>query len=67
MRAQKYAYHFFFRRMIPMPGFIRANLHCAPYAIAPLQSKVFASGRHAALDCVCCGILEGKSFTFDPD
>ena len=66
-RAQKYAYHFFFRRMMPMPGFIRASVQRAPYAIAPLQLEVFAPGRHAALDCACRGILEGTPFIFAPD
>jgi hypothetical protein len=66
-RAQKYAYHFFFRRMIPMPGFMRASVQWAPYAIAPLRLETFAPGGHAALDCACRGILEGTPFTFDPD
>jgi hypothetical protein len=67
LRAQKYAYHFFFRRMVPMPGFIRASVQWAPYAIAPLRLEVFAPGKHAALDCACQGIVEGTPFIFAPD
>ena len=67
MRAQKYAYHFFFRRMIPMTGLKRGTVQGAPYEIAPMKLESFVPGAYASLDCVCCGILEGRSFTFDPN
>ena len=35
-RAQAYAYHFFFRRMITLPGLRRARVPGVPYEIAPL-------------------------------
>jgi hypothetical protein len=65
MRAQKYAYHFFFRRMIPMPGLIRTRMPVVPYEIAPLDIEVFAQGAWAPLDCVCDGLLKGTPFVFD--
>ena len=37
LRAQRYAYHFFFRRMIELPGFRRAQIQGAPYEIAAPQ------------------------------
>jgi hypothetical protein len=65
-RAQAYAYHFFFRRMIPMPGLRRAAMQGAPYEIAPQGLDAFLPGAHSSLDCVCRGVLEGSAFVFDP-
>ena len=65
-RAQRYAYHFFFRRMIQLPGLRRAQIQGAPYEIAAPQGlAAFAPGASAALDCVCDGILRGTPFVFD--
>jgi capsular polysaccharide biosynthesis protein len=63
-RAQNYAYHFFFRRMIPMPGLRRSSVQGAPYEIAPQSLAAFAPGADAALDCVTKGILGGTPFVF---
>ena len=65
-RARAYAYHFFFRRMIPLPGFRRARLRGAPYEIAPLNLASLAPRANAALDLVCQGVLEGTPFVLDP-
>jgi hypothetical protein len=64
-RAQKYAYHFFFRRMIPMPGLKRGGVQGAPYEIAPLNLTTFEPGIHASLDCAAGGILDGTPFVLD--
>jgi hypothetical protein len=61
-RAQAYAYHFFFRRMIQMPGLRLAQMQGAPYEIAPQGIEAFAPGASAALDCVCDGLLKGAPF-----
>jgi hypothetical protein len=61
-RAQDYAYHFFFRRMIPLPGLRPARVQGAPYEVAPLRLGTFAPGAHESLDCVCGGILDGTPF-----
>ena len=66
-RAQAYAYHFFFRRMIPLPGLRRGSVQGAPYEIAPLRLSVLAPGANAALDCVCDGLLEGTPFVLDEE
>lgn len=62
MRAQKYAYHFFFRRMIPMLGLKRSTVQGAPYEIAPMKLESFAPGACVSLDCVVSGILDGTPF-----
>jgi hypothetical protein len=64
-RGQAYAYHFFFRRMIPMPGLRRASVQGAPYEIAPLRLSALVPGANGALDCVCDGLLEGTSFVLE--
>jgi len=64
-RAQIYAYHFFFRRMIPLPGLKRSRMQASPYEIVPQGLEAFEPGADAALDCVCEGILEGTPFVLD--
>ena len=64
-RAQAYAHHFFFRRMIPLPGLRPARVPGAPYEIAPMGVDTLVAGAEAALDCVCEGILAGTPFVFD--
>jgi len=64
-RARRYAYHFFFRRMItleqtsPQPGFppFRVTFEGGLKALRPKASP--------GLDVVCAGILEGKPFICD--
>lgn len=65
MRAEAYAYHFFFRRMIQMPGMHQSRMQGAPYEVAPRRLADFVPGANDALDCVCRGILEGTPFVFD--
>jgi hypothetical protein len=62
-RARKYAYHFFFRRMIPVPH-MKATGGNPPYraAIESLTDiQPLASG---GLDIICEGILNGREFIF---
>jgi hypothetical protein len=66
-RAQLYAYHFFFRRMIPLPGFRRAHSPGVPFEIAVQGLGPLEPGASAALDCVCQGVLTGSPFVFDKD
>jgi hypothetical protein len=61
--ALKYAYHFFFRRMIPLP-FVR---HLPPEFDFRLMLSSFeqlAAERHAGLEVICNGILSGSDFVF---
>lgn len=62
-RARKYAYHFFFRRMIPVRVFEPSD-GAPPYRFeGSLQD--LAPGSDAGLDCVCEGILNAGPFVFD--
>jgi hypothetical protein len=62
-RARKYAYHFFFRRMIPLehteprPGW-------PPYRLRLDHLEDLRPGLSPGLDVICAGILEGRPFIF---
>jgi hypothetical protein len=62
VRARRYSYHYFFRRMIPLsslePG--RSELTLGIESLADLLP-----GRDPGLDVICQGILEGREFIFD--
>lgn len=64
-RALRYAYHFFFRRMIELP-FIKL-VGRASFEIAINRLEDLAPGVYSGLDCVCNGILEGTPFVHDQD
>ncbi|MBM3545156.1 MAG: capsular biosynthesis protein [Alphaproteobacteria bacterium] len=64
-RAEAYAHHFFFRRMIEMPGFRPSRTQGVPYEVDPRRLEDLTEGAHPSLDCVCRGILEGTPFVFD--
>jgi hypothetical protein len=59
LRARKYAYHFFFRRMIPLPFTSDESLQPDVGSLREL-----AAGRHPGLDVICAGILEGSQFVY---
>jgi hypothetical protein len=62
-RALKYAYHFFFRRMIPLPMF--EPVQGWPYYQLKIETiHDLAPGADAALDLVCDGILNGAEFVY---
>lgn len=62
-RAKKYAYHFFFRRMIPIQIFVPGP-GLPPYRFSGRLEDLMP-GHDAGLDCVCAGILEGRPFVYD--
>lgn len=63
IRAKKYAYHFFFRRMIPIKIFEKGP-GWPPYRFkGDLQDLL--PGRDGGLDCVCEGIIRGTPFIYD--
>lgn len=62
-RAKKYAYHFFFRRMIPIE-FMEQQKGEPPYRVVSTGLSDFEPGRDVGLDIVCRGILEGTDFIF---
>jgi hypothetical protein len=62
--AKKYAYHFFFRRMIPLPMVLPCD-DPPPFKIQ-LNNDVddLMPGVSLGLDVVCDGVLEGKPFIY---
>ncbi|MBI3402936.1 MAG: capsule biosynthesis protein [Acidobacteria bacterium] len=66
-RAKKYAYHFFFRRMIPL-SVIRPVTgdpkRWSPYEVHVSGLRDLEPGRDAGLDTMCDGILHGTDFIY---
>jgi hypothetical protein len=65
-RARKYAYHFFFRRMIPV-DFLETGPGWPPYRVAINDVAELRVGKDVGLDCICDGILFGTPFILNPD
>lgn len=61
-RALQYAYHYFFRRMIQIPGLLGGGLGAAPVARTVLD---FAHGASRELDVVVDGLLYGTPFVLE--
>ena len=60
--ARRYAFHYFFRRMIPLSS------HEAGRDELTLGIRSFDQllpGHHPGLDAICDGILTGPEFVFD--
>ena len=62
-RARKYAYHFFFRRMIPL-SFMRESKVGAVFRLQLDSIEQLLPGRDLGLDVICEGILNGKEFMY---
>jgi hypothetical protein len=62
-RARKYAYHFFFRRMIPL-ACMEPVKGWPPYRVAISRLDELLPGADAGLDVVCEGILSGSPFVY---
>lgn len=62
-RARKYAYHFFFRRMVPVPCMVPTK-SVPPYKVAIDSVEDLLPGRQPGLDVICDGILNGSPFIF---
>jgi hypothetical protein len=62
-RARKYAYHFFFRRMIPLE-ILDARDQWPPFVIDIKRLTELLPGKDPGLDVICDGILQGKPFIF---
>jgi hypothetical protein len=64
LRARKYAYHYFFQRMIPLSSI-------DPEGGSELKMRIkevndLLPGRDPGLDVICTGIMHGAEFNFDP-
>ncbi|MEK9781157.1 MAG: capsular biosynthesis protein, partial [Gammaproteobacteria bacterium] len=64
-RALKYAYHFFFRRMIPLNIVKRSKGHeVFNYSFNNVQD--LEPGLDKGLDVICEGILSGNPYIYEP-
>ena len=61
--ARKYAYHYFFRRMIPLTS-VGAGTDELVYRIESLDELL--PGADPGLDVICDGILDGTPFEYEP-
>ena len=62
-RAKKYAFHFFFRRFVPI-NFMEPSVAGVPYIVDIKDLDDLMLGRDVGLDVVCSGILEGSEFIY---
>jgi hypothetical protein len=62
-RSRRYAYHWFFRRMIPVE-FTEPASGDPPFRIQVERLAQLAPGRSPGLDTICEGILHGHEFAF---
>jgi len=62
-RARTYAYHFFFRRMVPLP-FMTPTGAWPPYEVSIHSIRELGPGVHPGLDVLCDGILTGAPFVY---
>lgn len=63
-RARKYAYHFFFRRMIPLTFMAPRPGNWPPYRLELNGLADLLPGKSAGLDVICAGILAGSEFIY---
>lgn len=64
LKARKYAYHFFFRRMIPLE-FMEPTGGAPPYRLNLRDIRLLSRGGSEGLDTICDGILNHSDFTID--
>ena len=60
-RARRYAYHFFFNRMIPLP-FIEPNAGYPLFRLKLDRLQQLLPGESAGLDTICAGVLSRTPF-----
>ncbi|MCC7202800.1 MAG: capsule biosynthesis protein [Nitrospirae bacterium] len=60
--ARKYAFHFFFRRMIPLPFITSPEKYAFSLNISGLDELM--QGRDPGLDVICDGILNNRPFIY---
>lgn len=63
LRALKYAYHFFYRRMIPL-AFMEPTGAWPPYRPSIESLEQLMPGADPGLDLICDGIIQGTPFVY---
>lgn len=63
-RARKYAYHFFFRRMLPLPFLVPVPQSWPPFEVGIEKLDELLPDVHKGLDVICDGILNGSPFIY---
>lgn len=63
-RARKYAFHFFFRRMIPLPFIKPVEPKAAKLQLDITRLEELEHGQYKGLDIICDGILTGSEFEY---
>jgi hypothetical protein len=61
--ARKYAFHFFFRRMVPVRA-MHPTGEWPPYRLALKSLRDLDEGSDRGLDVICDGILHSKEFVY---
>jgi hypothetical protein len=61
--ARKYAYHFFFRRMIPV-ACMQPTAAASSYVVELMSLNELLPGSDPGLDVICNGILHGSDFIY---
>lgn len=64
--ARRYAYHFFFRRMLPLP-FMQPNKMKSGFDLAISGVGELSGGNFPGLDIICDGVLTGSPFVYPAD
>lgn len=63
-RARKYAFHYFFRRMIPLDFVHQGSNRSLAFDVDIGSLEELRPGNHLGLDVICAGILEGGDFVY---
>lgn len=63
-QARKYAFHFFFRRMIPLEFLVPNQGGDSLYRVSLSKLEEMLPGNFIGLDTVCDGILHGSPFVY---
>ena len=65
-RSRNYAYHFFFRRMIPLP-FLEPNGTGAMFDLNVRDISSLKPGKYPGLDTIINGIMNGSPFIYEAE
>lgn len=66
LNAKKYAYHFFFRRMIPIQSVTESG-GWPPFDIKLDKFSELEDGKDRGIDVICDGIINGSDFIYNED